>query len=108
MDDEILMEKLNKQKVIETFKTAYPKMNEYIIEQFYDFCVNPEYKDYNDYLFLSLQKQDRELEVPELSRWKKLNKQYKKILEQTPMTTPLEKLKETNMEIKGAVTFTEP
>ena len=69
--DREVIAQINKKQAIEAMSGLYNQVPTAIIEQFYDFCQDDRFKDYNEYIFL--QSRYNDLTASELKRYYKLH-----------------------------------
>jgi len=69
--DKEILSQISKKQAIEAMSGLYNHLPQALIEQFYDFCNDPKYKDYNEYLYL--QSRYGDLNANELKRYYKLH-----------------------------------
>lgn len=80
-DKEVLTQ-ISKKQTIEAFSGIFNQLPPVIIEQFYDFCSNPQYKDFCEFLFLK--ENYDSLKATELKRFYKLENKYIHLLKNMP------------------------
>lgn len=80
-DKEVLTQ-ISKKQAIEAFSGLFNQLPPVIIEQMYDFCSNPQYKDFCEYMFLKDNYDN--LKANELKRYYKLENKYISFLKDMP------------------------
>jgi hypothetical protein len=80
-DKEVLTQ-ITKKQTIEAFSGLFTHLPPVIIEQYFDFCSNPQYKDFCDYLFLKDNYDN--LKANELKRFYKLENKYINFIKDMP------------------------
>lgn len=83
--DQEILRQINKKQALEAMSGIYQNLPVDIIEAVYDFCNDPRFKDYNEYIFLHSKYE--ELSANDLKKYYKLHNKLIKQFQNLPHNT---------------------